>query len=466
MPSNSLKDLLTHKYIIWAIGGIVVIGLGSAAYFLTGTAKPSAVNVNVSATGTSSPVTASGVVEPLQNPDLSFASQGRVAAVNVKAGDHVYAGETLASLDIAALIAQRNQAAAGEVAAKAKLQSLQNPPRQTDVAVKQAAVDQSKQTLANAYADIPAALSDTVAKATDAVRLDSDIALANADTVNPQLLFTTTDSASARTAIADRVTVGAELKTWNTEVAGLSAPSTADLDAALTNALAHLTVVRQYENDLYAALLGATPSSSFSATQIATAQASVSSARSAVNALITALTDKKQALQSDALLVATAQATLNQFLAGASSEDIQAAQASLDQASASVDAVNAQIANNIISAPFSGTVGSVSIKAGELASANTPAITLVPAAALQVTVYVTEIDVTRLRVGDAADVTLDAFGSDRHFAAHVATLDTAPSQVNGVSAYKVTLAFDASEPDAKTGMTANATIQPATQNAQ
>ncbi len=227
-------------------------------------------------------------------------------------------------------------------------------------------------------------------------------------------------------------------------------PADSDLDIALGVAAAHLGVARTFETDLIAALNGAIPSTSFPQSSITAALATASAARDTVNGLALSVTAMQQSLVSASLAVQSAQNALDQLNAGASVQDIAAAKAN-------VEAVEAQISQNIIVAPFSGTVAAVAVKSGEIASPNTTAITVIPDAALQATVYVTEIDVARLAVGDAADVTLDAYGAGRHFAAVVQSVDQAPSVTNQ-GGYKVTLSFVTPSVDIKSGMTANATI--------
>lgn len=453
------KDMLKHRTMLIAFGVVALIVVGSAAYYVTETRVPTAVALPGSAQ--TAAVTATGAVEPLQNPDLSFAAGGRVAYVGVAVGDRVYTGETLASLDVAALSASRAQAQANVAAQQAKLDALKTGARQTDIAVKQAAVAQAEQALAASYAALPSSISDAYGKAVSAVHSGTDTLFSNPNSSNPTLSFSTTDAAAANAAAAGRVTAGTELAAWNAELSALpAAPSNAELDAALGRAIAHLSVIRSFEDSLTTALNSAITSSSFSQTAIAAAQTSVSGGRGAVNGLITSLTAARESIVSQGLAIRAADAGLQQLLAGASTQDIAAQQAAVDSAQASVRGIDAQIANNVISAPFGGTVGSVSIKAGEIAAPNTPAITILPDSSLQVAVSVSQIDAARIEKGDVAEVTLDAYGSGKVLPAHVSSVDAAPSTVNGVSAYEVRIAFDTPDPSVKTGMTANATIHP------
>ncbi|MBV9349887.1 MAG: HlyD family efflux transporter periplasmic adaptor subunit [Patescibacteria group bacterium] len=454
----SIQNLLRHRTILVSLGIVIVIGLVSFAYYVASTKKPETVVLPAS-TALSEDVTASGTVEPLQNPNLFFVSSGRITYVGVKVGDRVYAGETLATLDTSTLSASRAQAEANLSAQEAKLNGLKAGPRSTDIAVRQAAVDQASQAKANAYADLSASVADAFAKGEDAVYVSADPLFSNAHTSNPSLVFTVSDSNIGQAAIAARVSAGTELVTWQGELAALgTSPSDADLDQALGKALQHLSSIRSFEDSMASALSVAVPNTSFTSSSITSATAAIGGARASMNAEISALTAKRQAIISDTLAINAAQAQLDQLTAGASAQDIAQQEAAVSSAAAAVRAVDAQIANNVIIAPFSGTVGSLSIKRGDLAVPNIPAITLDPNVTLQVSVFVSEIDAARIHAGDAASVTLDAYGNARTFPAHVAEVSTAPSKINGTDAYEVKLTFDASDRSIQTGMTANAII--------
>jgi multidrug efflux pump subunit AcrA (membrane-fusion protein) len=73
-------------------------------------------------------------------------------------------------------------------------------------------------------------------------------------------------------------------------------------------------------------------------------------------------------------------------------------------------------------------------------------------------VYVSDADVAKIKVGDIASVTLDAYQSSAPFPAHVTEVDPAATMSNGVSAYKVTLQFDQNDPRIQAGMTGSTAI--------
>jgi multidrug resistance efflux pump len=458
-----MPGLFKHTYILSALGAVAVIAVVSGIYFYAETRTPAP--VSLPDTNAAGAISASGDIEPLENPDLSFAASGRIAYVGVAAGDRVYTGETLASLDVAALSAQKDQAIADEKAQQARLDELKSPARSTDIAIRQNAVSEASQTRAATYAGLPSLLSDAYAKSSDAVHVQTDAVFSNPNSSNPSVSFASSQSTAVNAAVLARITVGAELTAWNDALKNLPAsPSQNDLDQALDAALAHLAVVRSFEDSVLTALNAAIPTTSFPSSSIVSAQASVSTARTTVNGLITSLTSTKQMLVTEALAIQSAQAQLDQLNAGASVQDIAAQEAAVERAHASVAAIQAQISNNVVSAPFSGVVGSVSIKKGELATPNTPIITLIPDSGLETVVYVSERDIARIEQGDTAEVTLDAYGA-QIFSAHVSSVDTAPSSVSGGSqmGYKVRLTFDKADARIKTGMTANATITPSAQ---
>lgn len=99
-------------------------------------------------------------------------------------------------------------------------------------------------------------------------------------------------------------------------------------------------------------------------------------------------------------------------------EEVQAAEARLDQARAAADLLARTIADCAIKAPAAGTVTHKAVEAGELVTPGTTVATLADLASVYVMIYVTERELGRVRLGDAAEVRIDAF-PDRAFAGRV-----------------------------------------------
>jgi len=100
-------------------------------------------------------VSASAVIVPIKDVQLSFSAVGRVTTVDVKVGDKVTAGQTLVNLDTTILEAKVREAEANVLAADAQIRYLNRlatdalhfESAQADLARAQALVDSAKATL-------------------------------------------------------------------------------------------------------------------------------------------------------------------------------------------------------------------------------------------------------------------------------------------------------------------------------
>jgi RND family efflux transporter MFP subunit len=100
-------------------------------------------------------VSASAIIVPVNDVQLSFSAVGRVTEVNVKVGDKVSAGDVLVRLDTTILEAKVKEAEAGVMAADAQIRYLNRlatdplhyESAQADLARAQALLDSAKATL-------------------------------------------------------------------------------------------------------------------------------------------------------------------------------------------------------------------------------------------------------------------------------------------------------------------------------
>jgi len=123
----------------------------------------------------------------------------------------------------------------------------------------------------------------------------------------------------------------------------------------------------------------------------------------------------KQAEDAEArLAVATAQrAAAAEALAKvrrlARPEEIRAAEARLAQAQAAADLLAKTIADCTVTAPIAGVVTHKAFERGELVAPGSTVVTLSELDDVHVMIYLTEKEMGRVRLGDSADVTIDAF---------------------------------------------------------
>ena len=112
-------------------------------------------STNTNSSGDGEAISASGVIMPINDLLLSFASTGRVTAVNAAVGDQVKAGDVLVTLDTTVLEARVREAEANLAAAEAQVRFLKRnktdvvhlETAEADVARAQALVDLARATL-------------------------------------------------------------------------------------------------------------------------------------------------------------------------------------------------------------------------------------------------------------------------------------------------------------------------------
>ncbi|HLD34638.1 MAG TPA: HlyD family efflux transporter periplasmic adaptor subunit, partial [Patescibacteria group bacterium] len=85
-------------------------------------------------------------------------------------------------------------------------------------------------------------------------------------------------------------------------------------------------------------------------------------------------------------------------------------------------------------------------------------VTLMGGGTLEIESFVPEVNIAEVRIGQEAEVTLDAFGEDMEFQARVVSIDSAETMRDGVSTYKVKMRFEMDYPTIRPGMTANVSI--------
>ena len=116
--------------------------------------------------------------------------------------------------------------------------------------------------------------------------------------------------------------------------------------------------------------------------------------------------------------VSKAQEDLQLLLSGTRPERIQQQRAALGQATASLERIQALIAQSVVTAPFAGTVTVRHREPGEAVAPGDAVLTLQDLSDRWVRVYVPGDEVGRLHLNQCASIAADAF-ADRHYAGKV-----------------------------------------------
>jgi HlyD family secretion protein len=162
-------------------------------------------------------------------------------------------------------------------------------------------------------------------------------------------------------------------------------------------------------------------------------------------------------LKSAEAQVSEAQASLDELLEGTEAEDLELAQLEVEQAQTTLEDAEADIEVSTIVAPYDGTVTSVDIEPGQMATENSTVITLIDPSRVHVYVMVDELDLPSVQEGQKAVVTLDAF-PDRELVGQVDLIAPSGTDESGVIAYEVSITFDQGDVPLRMGMTADVAI--------
>jgi RND family efflux transporter MFP subunit len=390
--------------------GLLVVVLAVGAYFwqarrsrpqlpeglITGKVEQRDVTQTVSATGSVTAQTGAMV-------KIGSQITGRIKRLHADVGDKIGAGDVIAELDVPDLRAQVQQAEASLASSRARLQQqvggvgLQDTQAETTIRQAQASLGTAQSSLKQ----VEQAQNIRVAAAEATVRqAQANAANSAANLSRQEQLFQQGYVAAA----------GVD-----------AARAQAGVDAAqLSSAQENLRLVR---------------------TQI---DADVQSARNQVR-------------QAEATLAA---AQAGSSLSATKRQQVAEARAAVRQAEASLAYSRAQLDKADIRSPISGTVLQLTQQQGETIAAGLSAPTLIIVAdldRLQVDAYVDETDIGRVKIGQRAEVTVDAYPS-RPFPGRVVKIASGATMQENVVTYGVTIALDSPSRLLKPDMTATVNV--------
>jgi RND family efflux transporter MFP subunit len=416
-----------HK--IWSIVIVLIIILIIWSIIKNSSENTIYTEISVTRGSLSEIVSVTGNVKPLSDVNLAFERGGRVANINVAVGDKIYAGEFLASVSNADLLANLDQARASLKKVQA---SLGDNADQVTLSYSQA-----ENSLVNT-------IKDSYTKADDAVRNKIFSLFNNPAKYRARLsfntdVFTQEDIEEGKDKVVD------SLDAWYRSLSKLN--NTSDLVAYYNTAKANLFLVKSLLDKCAEAVNGlSSESDSLTQTQIDTWKLNISTARTNINTAIDTLTNSYDQYKVAGLAVKI------------SKNSTLAEEAGIEQAQAGVASAEAELAKSIIKSPISGVITSIDTKLGEIVSANKNIISIISYGDYEVEAFVPEADIAKVKIGNVASTTLDAYGSNVDFETRVIKIDPAATMIDGVPTYKVTLKFTNQDERVRSGMTANLDI--------
>ena len=170
-----------------------------------------------------------------------------------------------------------------------------------------------------------------------------------------------------------------------------------------------------------------------------------------ISAAQTSATIQKAALDS-------AKAALDLKKAPPRAVDIAALRAQVLDAQTAHDQAFSNLTDAEIIAPINGIVSEIIPDLGEQIIPNTPQIRLVSSSTYDIEARVPEADIAKIKIGQLAQITLDAYGDEVKFQGTVTSEDPDQTKIQDAIYYNISVTMDPAGRTVKPGMTANVTI--------
>ncbi|MBI1277514.1 MAG: HlyD family efflux transporter periplasmic adaptor subunit [Anaerolineaceae bacterium] len=338
---------------------------------------------------------ATGTLDVAENTVLNFKTSAPVAAVMVKVGDHVKAGDVLATADTTDLEAKVRDAQISLTQAQNSLNELTAPPRDIDIKIYKADIEASKASL-------------SVAAGTGSSANDIQIAEYKAEIAKNQL--------------------------WqgqlNRDISNDNTPHNPNAYNAYSDQIKTDSSLAQSESSV----------------QIAEADASATASNG----------PNQSSLGSANASLVSAQANLDSLLAGATDTEVRQAKIAVETAQLSLDAAKKSLDDATIKAPFDGLVAAVDIVKGEVPPA-TGAITMLDTSRFTTTIAVDEKDIASLQLGQSVNLTVQAIGNSS-IPATVTRIEPAPKTSSGLVTYNVEVTLNSADAKLRPGMSTVANV--------
>lgn len=447
---------------------IIILGLFLILSFLNGDKVSQYETFKVERGNLTQTVDVTGKVESANSLALHFETMGRLETLKVEVGDNVKAGQWLANLSLSELNANLAQA-------QSSLNQKLAGATMEQVAVLEKQIESAKVVLAQAEKN----LEDTISVSENTINAKYDYALNLLEDASIKMYnaYTTVDNIQSnyftnndQEGLTVRSNQEYQIKRPKDETNILidkakESKNKDDIDSAihksvdsLNNILLGLTLIRNvceevtYQNRVTVSEKSALDSQK---SAISAAQISMSSLENEISLL---KIQNNNNINSATFSVNSAKASLelqyanyNSLVAKPRDIDISYYEAILAQAVAARNKA-------IIFAPISGVITKINKSKGELVSVNETMIEML-SPNYEINVDVPETDVTKIKIGDETEISLNALGKDNKLEGVVLRIDPASTNIQDVVYYKVNIGIKEDGSDLlKPGMSADVLI--------
>lgn len=438
---------------------ILIIILAVAGYFIyknyfTTTVPIRYVLAQASKQTIVSSVSGTGQVSQDRSVNINPPASGKITSINVKQGDKVKAGQTIAIMDETNTTITLNQARASLASAQANYDQTLAGATSQDIQLSQLSVDSAKQSLDSANLNL-----QTVTK-----QQAQAVATAQTNLLNAGLqAIPSSGNIGSGTIIITGTYTSTEQGSYKIIVYNSGSGQQFSVSGLETDTQ---TINRNTPSPLgtrglYIQFSGATYNNDSWTINIPNVAATSYNANYV--AYQTALTNQTAALTSAQNQITSAQNTLQQAKINLQTKQSPPTDQTLESAKAQLVSAQAQYQNaqinydnNILKAPFDGTVAAVNNQVGDQVSASTNIAVITTNKSIAI-IPLNEVDVAKVKVGDKATMTFQAV-SNLVITGTVAQIDQLGTVSQGVVNYNVKITFDTEDDRVRPGMSVSVSI--------
>lgn len=377
-----------------------------------------------------------GEVQAKQESSLSFAVSGTVDQVYVAEGDTVKADDLLAILDVRPFEQRIRQAEAALADALARQAALTEPPRAAEVAAARAQITEAEAALAQLLAG---AKEQDVQNARAALEQANAQLQAQRESLSTAKVDAELRVQQAANTVRDRQDEYSRIYWENRELENelrleeLPQENKDREEAALR-------AVETAEQNLEQARLAYEQAQQAEITGIRQAEQQVIQAEAQLEKLL--LPPDPDDVAAAEARIAQARASLDRLLPNPTDSEIERAAAAVAQAQSQLEAAQLDREYAELRAPFDGTVAIVNIDPGDpSAVGGQPAIELVDNSELYVEVDITDVDISKIALGQAATIFVEAL-PEEVFTGRVSYIAPTATVSGNVRTYEVQIALD------------------------
>ncbi len=377
-------------------------------------------------------VTGSGQVTASNQTDLPSLVSGTIKTINVNVGDHVKAGDLIATIDSTnAKLTLEN--------ARISYLKVTQPAKEADVQVAKnnlaKAYDQAFGNITQAYLDFPeiiSGLKDTLYGQSSLISIQASIYFSPEERNYRDNAIALFDRAEQKYKESTLV-----FKSMN------RSSSSADIDRLLSLTNETASMISEASKQTLSTIIFIKNNNTVSQTTV-------------LNTLLTNVTTWTNKASSDvSSLVSTQNSilttskSLNDTVTGSDELDVASARLSYEQAQRTYE-------NYFIRAPYDGTIGRIPVNVYSQAGSGTTIATIIGDSKIA-NISLNEVDAAKVKTGQPVNINFDAI-EGLNATGTVKTVDQVGSVSSGVVSYNVKISIETNDERIKPGMSVNTTI--------